>query len=443
MTMRKKKPANKKETPRLEVYPTRSVLIHGDGTEQEFREGDLSDAARQRMGVIRKALDEGFLRGIFQECQRPDVMIEPLHKDHSALLFKMVSSVTSEQGRAIVGLAVLQLAIKAIEPSQSIRLHKGGGKGNNFSWADGLPMRVLDTTYSTPLLRQYDLIRLNADGVFMTRSLAENYPYSRLYKAALRGAKSEWLEVVDLIEAGQLNAALALRHLLAMLFNQSERFKILENKAIANAQKAIKRIDSLDDALRFVSEFVDASTYSARIFEIAMHSFFQVLEDAGAFDGYLKPLSQMRSANKKHGNIGDIEITRRRGGLEILEAWDAKYDKPYLRDEIEELAEKLNDHPETQVAGFVVSGEPSKKAEMAARIAELEQNFGIKIEIANFERWVRTQAERAQMDSKTMGANWVIAFTECLCQRRRERAPIDEPCHTWVDELNKYAKTWK
>jgi hypothetical protein len=36
----------------------------------------------------------------------------------------------------------------------------------------------------------------------------------------------------------------------------------------------------------------------------------------------LKPLSQMRSANKKHGNIGDIEILEAR---QIIESWDAKY----------------------------------------------------------------------------------------------------------------------
>ena len=68
-----------------------------------------------------------------------------------------------------------------------------------------------------------------------------------------------------------------------------------------------------------------------------MHSLFQVLEDQGSFEGgFLKPLSQMRSANKKHGNVGDIEITAgKRNGLHIVESWDAKYGKAYLRDEIE------------------------------------------------------------------------------------------------------------
>ncbi len=37
----------------------------------------------------------------------------------------------------------------------------------------------------------------------------------------------------------------------------------------------------------------------------------------------------MRSANKKHGNIGDLEVLEKSN---IIEAWDAKYGKAYLRD---------------------------------------------------------------------------------------------------------------
>ncbi|WP_223824082.1 hypothetical protein, partial [Candidatus Enterovibrio escicola] len=83
------------------------------------------------------------------------------------------------------GFTAILLTIKSICSEQSIRLHKGSAGGSTFSWKNGIPMRVLDKKYNTPVLRKYDLIRMNADGVFMTRSLAENYPYSELYKAAI------------------------------------------------------------------------------------------------------------------------------------------------------------------------------------------------------------------------------------------------------------------
>jgi hypothetical protein len=190
-------------------------------------------------------------------------------------------------------------------------------------------MRVLDKEFNTPVLRKYDLVKLNADGVFMTRSLAENYPYSQLYKAASRGAKTEWLAIVDLAEFEKLDPTAALKQLVVMLFNRSDTFKKDSELALEAVKSVAGKIENLAHATKFIRTFVDSSTYAARLFEIAMHSLFQVLEDHSAFsDGFLKKLSQMRSANKKHGNIGDIEITTgKRDSLHIVESWDAKYGK--------------------------------------------------------------------------------------------------------------------
>ena len=55
-------------------------------------------------------------------------------------------------------------------------------------------MRTLDASYSTPFLREYGLLNVNKYGVFMTRSLAENYPYSSFYKAEMRGPFEEWID---------------------------------------------------------------------------------------------------------------------------------------------------------------------------------------------------------------------------------------------------------
>ena len=187
---------------------------------------------------------------------------------------------------------------------------------------------------------------------------------------------------------------------------------------------------------------MDSSTYAARLFEIAMHSLFQVLEDHRAFDdGFLKKLSQMRSANKKHGNIGDIEITTgKRDSLHIVESWDAKYGKPYLRDEIEELHEKLQEHPETKLAGFVVDANPNLKPEIKNRVKELEDNHNVKIIIVEFDDWVSQQTRRVSISGKQIANLWLNAFAESLCQIRRDRAPIDEPADSWVRELRAFAK---
>ena len=151
----------------------------------------------------------------------------------------------------------------------------------------------------------------------------------------------------------------------------------------------------------------------------------------------------MRSANKKHGNVGDIEIVKRLGGLEIVEAWDAKFGKLDLRDELEELNEKLEDHPETEVAGFVVDATPNIKPDIQARLEELEQIHDVKIEIIGFDAWVKKQSARIGPNPSSVGVLWITAFCESLCQKRRERAPIDEPCDAWVDLFIAYAGMWK
>jgi hypothetical protein len=94
------------------------------------------------------------------------------------------------------------------------------------------------------------------------------------------------------------------------------------------------------------------AAYPSRIMEIAMHSLMQAIYEGNIFpDRVLKPLSQMRSANKKHGNIGDVEILQSK---EIIESWDSKFGKTYLREELEELVDKLEAHSSVEIVGFII-----------------------------------------------------------------------------------------
>jgi hypothetical protein len=132
------------ERPRLEVYLTRSVLHQSEKPPESFVEGNPTTQARARLLQIKQQLEAGFLTDLIQACQIGTSAGEPIEPQHADLLSRLVDSVTSEVGRALVGLTVLQLCVKVIAPEQSIRLHKAGGVGSNFSWAEGIPMRVLD-----------------------------------------------------------------------------------------------------------------------------------------------------------------------------------------------------------------------------------------------------------------------------------------------------------
>ena len=362
----------------LRVYDQRSEFISEDGSRQVFEEGASDADTKARYGRITIALKNGFLRQQIVRCRDQPETLEAhqLTNTEQQLLEGLVAAVTSEVGRALVGLTVLQLTVKCLEPQQSVRLHKGGAGGRDFSWRGGISMRSLDKSFITPVLREFELLKLNRDGFMMTRTLAENYPYSRFYKAQMRGAKQQWSDIVEALEAGQLSALPALHFLLCKLLNHAEAFKSL-------AATVLTRVASLEmqgsltraKVMQLMQTHLDRSDYAARAMEVQMHALMQARQELGLLgDARLIALSQMRSANKKHGNIGDIELEQ---DGQIIESWDAKFGKAYLRDELEELGDKLGAHPGVVVAGFVTSVAPERIAELGARIAELRDLHGV------------------------------------------------------------------
>jgi len=432
----------KKQEPVLYIYSDHSILVNEDGVKYQYDEGKTSDEARKRLSIIKDTLEKGFLEKIIEECKDSQVKIENISPQQATTLESLVNSVTSEVGRAIVGLTILQLTVKSILPQQSIRLHKGGSGTRDFSWKEGIPMRNLDTNYITPVLRKYDLLKINKYGFMMTRTLAENYPYSKLYKAGIRGARQEWLDITDDVETGKLDSKNALKQLLVLLNNKTEAFQKLTEGALKSLNSYLKTKPSFSDCLKVISKFIDDSEYSARVFEVSLHAFFQVLSEQKLLNGYLKPLSQMRSANKKHGNIGDIEITLSQGNMDILEAWDAKFGKAYLRDELEELHDKLQLHPQANTAGFITDQPPNLKSEIKSRMKEIEDLHGTEICIMQFTEWVNFQIKNYDLEKvkDKIASDWLIAIAESICQKRRGIAPIDEPTTEWVESFIKSIK---
>jgi hypothetical protein len=421
--------------PHLRLYAQRSQLIREDESSETFQEGTTDPETKTRYQRITQALKDGYLITQITLCRdHPDRLeLDVLSEPQTRLLDSLTDAVTSEVGRALVGLTLLQLTVKSLEPTQSIRLHKSSSNSRDFSWRQGISMRSLDTKFITPALRTADLLKLNKDGIMMTRSLAENYPYSSFYKAQIRGARLEWLKIIEALETGELPALPALHFLLSKLLNNAEAFKmlgILVLREVSRLEEA--RQLNRSNVLEFMRAHLETSDYAARIMEVQMHTLIQAQQDLDLLeDARLVPLSQMRSANKKHGNIGDIELTV---DNEIVESWDAKYGKPYLRDELEELADKLALHRSVIVAGFVTSQPPERMGELQIRMDELHSWSGTRLEILTFENWVARRFDNAPNESH-LAASWLRAYAESLAQHRLEIAPIDEPCQRWLETL--------
>ena len=426
------------QTPHLKVFADRSELVGPDDT-QIFVEGASSPQAQERYQRIFVALQNGFLPQQIERCRNDPALVSAsdLSEEHRDLLEKLVASITSETGRALVGLTVLQLCVKSIEPAQSVRLHKAGRGGANFSWREGISMRTLDARFITPALRESGLLRLNADGFMMTRSLAENYPYSPFYKAAIRGGRAQWLALVEDLESGALPPLVALQFTLSQMLNHAAAFEELATTTLGILAKHEKELQTSHSVFELISRHIESSTYAARLMEIAMHSLMQALSETNALgDALLVPLAQMRNANKKHGNIGDIEL---RENGHIVESWDAKFGKPYLRDELEELSEKIGAHPQLQTAGFVCNTAPDLRTEVAQRQTELSELHQVSIEIYSLQQWISHQLKNVSETS--ISWRWIVAYAESLAQKRPELAPIDEPCFVWLRDFQTVLKS--
>jgi hypothetical protein len=230
----------------------------------------------------------------------------------------------------------------------------------------------------------------------------------------------------------------ALHQLIAQLLNRADAFTKLAEESLTTLNQFVMRKGVTQESVfTIMQRHIDESDYAARIMEISTHSLFQAMQEEGIFDeGSLVPLSQMRSANKKHSNIGDIEIKE---GEHILEAWDAKYGKTYLRDEIEELADKLEKHSEVKRVGFVSSAEPQRMGEIEKRLMDFEVIHGVRPTILSYKSWVNAQFERSASSKKVslevLAQRWLTAYTESLAQKRTLLAPIDEPCFEWLNAL--------
>ena len=423
----------------LDVYPNRSELFLGaDNPAVVFPEGPQDEATQKRYRKIVDAFRAGFLEKVYRECVTGRHDLSNLPKDVCDHLRNMVSAISASGGRALVGLVFLQLAVKTIAPKQSVRLHKGGPAIKDFSWRQGISLRSLDKDFSSAFLRDNKLLEINRDGVMMTRTLAENYPYTQLYKARMAGPASDWMAIVDGMECSAFDPLLALSFLMSALKNRSEQFSKLADDCDAAIEK-IPDID-LNAATDLLARFVATTEYSARAFEVVMHSLVQALADIGAhLDGNLAPLSQMRSANKKAGNIGDIELIS--PGGRIVEAWDAKFGKPYLWDELVELEEKLSEKTGVKIAGFVTDGDPMLPNDLLNRKREIAEETGTNVEIFSFRDWVRIQTGDLSPEHRAAFPKaWLKAAGESFGRKRLNIAPIDEPCNVWLSDLTNAIK---
>ncbi|WP_152420229.1 DNA methyltransferase [Halorubrum distributum] len=423
--------------PHIRVYPDRHEIYKGGTIIEQHSTASRSDEAKQRSDDIKDSFDDGYLVEKFELVRESGTEHIPERIQNreefeqlQSHIDQIVDGMSANRGRALAAHTVLLLAIKSLEPNQSIRLHKSS------IWKEGLPMRGIDSDYISPELSDRDLVHVNRDGVMMTRTLAENLPYGAAYPANIKGPQSSWAGVIEILEErddGELAEA-ALEYMILVLYNRGDKANELNEDAISKTENLISDGLSEKDVRQLIREHINNSDHAARLLEISLHSLYQPLQEADILDGRLKSLTQMRSADRKHGNVGDIEVVAPDDEFHVKEAIDGKYGHGLNLGELRDLGSKLRSHPETESVIFVTSVERDLSSDVKEAINRLETNFNVNIDVRSLGK--HSQAVLKQYDDAGIRPDsWLTSYVETLTHRRRDIAPIDEPTIDWVDTL--------
>lgn len=433
-----------KDEPRMITYSDRTATIDATGTRHIFEEGPQTDEARQRYEHIQEELDDGYLDQQIRDIATTGTQLDTdLDDNHQALIDDLVDGVSDGAGQSLAGLAIVQLTIKSIEPAQNIRLHKGSQRSDHFGWKEGISFRTIDGRHIAPALREYDLLNVSKDGVMMTRSLAENYPYSQVYKSSLRGPCDAWGKLVESIERSDSSLAPepALRYLLLALVNRGSCAQHI-NQNLLEAVEALRNTGvSPDQIFDVIQRHIRHSPHGDRVLKIALHALYQVIEDNDKLAGVSPTGGKLQPPEFTPLPDADIDshypsitVTHPSDESHIHTAWDVNTGRLDMVAKLDQLENLLQAHPEIQRLGVIVENGPSVDTDIDDQLTAIEDQHNVEIRITTFQDLCNEWLEDL-VSSGTDYSQWLVAYAETLTHRRRNRAPLNEPTREWVEIL--------
>ena len=119
----------------------------------------------------------------------------------------------AETQKAVLAGTMTSLVKKIETPTQDVRLHKTEMTG-------GYSGRSYDTNFVTPFMREkFSRLSMKSGSGWLTRSLEQNHPFTLDFPGKIQNipVKTAFLKILDDLETGHLQAAEALRVILARL----------------------------------------------------------------------------------------------------------------------------------------------------------------------------------------------------------------------------------
>lgn len=255
------------------------------------------------------------LRDILEKCY--EEAESEVRKENIEML---VSKVGEEDANVIIRLAntkhacrgaALTLAIyKTLHPEQDIRCHK-------VEYENGFSARGVDHYVTVPFLAQKGL-PYNVDTHWLSQTLSYASPYmpDLVLKTVPKNAGPDFITVVNLIQ--NATSTDRVKNIITLILE-----KMIEERNKGNIPLTKPKNLSIDQVMDLLHRHFSHGYQknAPRLPQVAVYAIYQCLmKDVDRYSDFeLRPLERMKTANRKSGTVGDIDLWLEGRPIEAVE----------------------------------------------------------------------------------------------------------------------------
>ena len=253
-----------------------------------------------------------------------DTLFDCIGKEDAKIVAELASTKHAARGAAVT-LAVYKL----LRPEQDIRNHKS-------EYPNGFSARSIDTKVTVPFLSEHELpYNVESHWLSQTLSFAGPFTSDSVLKTVPKKAGPDLIYTANLIQKAASTDKI--RKILVLLLEQMIEER---NKGFIPLTKP-KNL-SIDQVMILLHEHFSKhyDKNAPRLPQVAIYAIYQCLmksvERYSEFE--LRPLERMKTANRKSGTVGDIDLWKDGRPIEAVEI---KFDVAITRFHVNEAMQKV------------------------------------------------------------------------------------------------------
>lgn len=247
-----------------------------------------------------------------------------LGKDTFSVVVELANAKHAARGAAIT------LAIyKILHPEQDVRKHKSEHEG-------GFSARGIDTKVTVPFLERNGL-PYNVESHWLTQTLSFAGPLNSdlVLKTVPKMAGPDLITTINIVEAASDNDYI--EKIVVLILE-----KMIEERNKGNIPLTRPKNLSIDQVMDLLHRHFSCSYQknAPRLPQLAVYAIYQCLmnsvERYSEFE--LKPIERLKTANRKSGSVGDIDLCKDGRPVEAVEI---KYEIPISKLHVAEAIQKI------------------------------------------------------------------------------------------------------